>query len=131
MCTPFRCRACRARPAPGIHPRRRETPEHTAGDAPDAQAGDIVESVRLVGEDRGCRAQPAADGRADALAEVARGEACRIAGDKGVVAPHDLHVAAQIVAEAARIVLRPRGEPLLEGGGEMSPVRADILTPCF
>src|SRR6516225_323515 len=130
MCTPFRCRACRTRPAPGI-PRRRETPEHTAGDAPDARAGDIVEAVRLVGEDRGCRAQPAADGGADALAEVARSEACRIPGDEGVVAPHDLDVAAQVVAESARIVLCPRGEPPLEGGDEVPPVRADILTPCL
>src|SRR5215472_16093298 len=128
MCTPFRCRARRARPTPGI-PRRHETPEHTAGDAPDAQAGDIVESVWLVGEDRGCRPQPAADGGTDALAEVARGETCRVAGEEGVVAPHDFHVAAQVVAEATRIVLRPWREPPLEGGDEVPPVRTDILTP--
>src|SRR6516162_7153825 len=110
MCTPSRGRARRARPAPGIHPCGREPPEHTAGDAADAQAGDIVEAVRLAGEDRGRRAQAAADRGPDALAEVARGETRRIPSDERIVAPHDLDVAAQVVAEAARVVRRPRGE---------------------
>src|SRR6516164_7609694 len=100
MCTPSRGRARSARSPPGIHTRGRDTPEHTAGDAADAQSRDIVEPVWGRAEDRGRRAQPAADGGTDALAEVPRGETCGVPRDEGVVAPHNLHVAPQVVAEA-------------------------------
>src|SRR6516164_2038772 len=100
MCTSSRGRA---RPPPGTGRRRLEPAEHTAGDAADAQAGHIIEMVRLVGEDGAGRTQPAADGRPDALAEIARREARGIARDEGVVTPHDLHLAAQVIAVAGRV----------------------------
>src|SRR6516165_1595794 len=131
MCAPSRRHPRRASPPRGRQPGGRESPEHTAGDAADARAGHIVQAVGLVAENRGCRAQSAADGGAYALAEVTRGEARGVPRDESVVAPHDLDVAAQVVAETARIVLRTRGEPLPEGGDEVGPVSADILTPCL
>src|SRR4029077_7087650 len=124
MCTSSRARA---RPPPGIGRRGLEAPEHTAGDAADAQAGHIIEVVRLVGEDGACGAQPAADRRTDAFAEIPGGEPRGIPGDEGVLPPHDLHLTAQVVAVAGRLVLRPRGEPLLECARKMCPVRPDIL----
>src|SRR6516164_9869296 len=124
MCTPSRGRA---RPPPGIGPRRPKAPEHTAGDAADAQAGDIIQPVRFVGGDRARRAQPAADGRTDALPEIARGEPRGIPRNEGVITAHDLDVAAQVVTEAARVVLCTRRQPALEGRHEVAPVRADLL----
>src|SRR6516162_1198129 len=106
MCAPSR----RARPPAGADRGRREPPEHTACDAADAQARHIPELVGLVSEDRARCAQPAADRRSDTLAEIARGEPGRIAGDEGVVAAHDLDLAAEVIAEAARVVVRARSE---------------------
>src|SRR5215470_9594467 len=124
MCTSSRGRA---RPPAGAGRHRLEPAEHTAGDAADARAGHIIETVRLVGEDGACRTQPAADGGADAFPEVTRSEARGIARDEGVLAPHDLHLATQVIAVAGRVVLRLRGEPRLECRHEVRPVRTDVL----
>ena len=57
-----------------------------------AEGGKILETVLAAGEDGLRRALPAADGRSDALAEVAGREARRVAGDEGVVDAHYVHV---------------------------------------
>src|SRR5499427_10252176 len=124
MCTSSRGRA---RPPPGTGRHRLEPAEHTAGDAPDARAGHIIEMVRLISEDGACRTHPAADGGTDAFPEIARRQARGIARDEGVLAPYDLHLAAQVIAVAGRVVLRLRGEPLLERRHEVRAVRADVL----
>src|SRR5215831_7271575 len=131
MCTPSRGRARCTRPPSGIHPRGREAPEHAAGDAGEARAGHIIEPVWFVMKDRGCRAQPAADRGADALAEVARGETGRVPRNESVVAPHDVDLAAQVVTEPTRVVLCPRGEAPLEGRDQVPPVGAYVLTAGF
>src|SRR5215831_932574 len=128
MCTSSRGRT---RPPPRASQSRCQAPEHTAGNAADAQAGHIFEAVGLVGEDRARCTQPATDGRTYALPEIARGEPGGIPRDEGVVAAHDVYLAAQVVAEATRIVLRSRRQPLPECGDEVRPVSADILAACL
>src|SRR5580658_3639846 len=101
--------------------------EHAAGDAADRKAGDVVEPVNAALEDRLGRPQSAADGRSDALAQIARGQAGSIPGNEGIVAPDHRHLAAQKVAVAGRVILRPGREATAEHGGEAPPVLADVL----
>src|SRR6516165_4226902 len=128
MCIPSRARGG-VRPAAGGSTCRREAPKHTAGDAADTQAGHIIEPVRLVGEDRSCGAQPAADGRPYALGEVPRGESGGVPGNEGIVAPHDLDLASKVVAVAGRVVLRARREASLERCNQVPPMSTDVLAP--
>src|SRR6185312_7408939 len=101
--------------------------EHAARNAADAQAAGIAQAIRRAVEDSLRGAQAAAHGRADALAQVAGGKPGGIAGDESVVAPHDLDAAAQVVAVAGRLVARTGGQGAVELGGEVRPMRADIL----
>src|SRR6202034_1162216 len=111
--------------APGCTERVRGAREHAAGDAADAEAGHVIEPVGRAIDDRRRRAQAAADRRTYALAQVAGRQSRGIPGDEGVVAPHDLDLAAQIVAVAGRIVVRAAGESAAQALGEPRPVLLD------
>src|SRR5215469_11769991 len=116
---------CRTPPRDGT--RVRDALQHAAPDARDAQAGHVIEPVRRALENRLRRTQATADRRADALAEITRGETCRIAGDEGIVTAHDVHAAAQVIAVPSGVVLRPRSERAVELCRQMRPVPADVL----
>src|ERR1700747_2207240 len=107
-----------ARPPPVKHAAVPDAIEHAAGDAADAEPGHVLEPVRLARENRLGRQQPAADRRPYALTEITRGEPGGIPGDEGIVAAYDIHAAAQVVAVAARVIARARGEAAAEHRGE-------------
>ena len=79
--------------------------EQTAGDAAaEAGAGHILQRVRRALENGVRGTVAAADGRADALAHVAGRKTGGIPGDERIADARHLHVAAQVVAVADRIV---------------------------
>src|SRR3984893_3134145 len=112
---------------PGKHTGASHAPEHTARNTADARTRHILEPVRLTLDNRLRRAQPAADRRTNALAQVAGREPGGIPGDEGVVAAYHVHAPAQVVAVAARIVAGTRREAALQHRGQMRPVLPDIL----
>src|SRR5665213_4361499 len=70
----------------------------------------------------------AADGRTNALAHIAGRKTSGITGDERITDACDLHIAAQVVAVAHRIVVRPLGKLAIELCNEIVPVLTDVDT---
>src|SRR3982074_2050664 len=112
---------------PGKHTGASRAPEHTARDAAEARAGHVLEPVRLTRDDGLRCAQPAADRRSDALAQVAGREPRGVPRDEGVVAAYHVHTPAQVVAVAAGIVVGAPRESRPQHRGQMRPVLPDVV----
>src|ERR1700751_2535871 len=117
-----------ARAPPAVRGERaRRAAQHTPRDARDAHAGHVVEAVGRAADNRRGGAPSAPDRGPDPLAEIAAREPGGIAGDEGVVAPHDIDPSAQEIAVARRVIGRAPRQPAVELRGQMRPVRLDVL----